>query len=364
MANAELSAVLFAFGSLNQFEFDPRALRLYEYGSEVDVEPLALHLLRHLLEHRQGFVSQSDLLDEVWKGRNVKPPAVKRAIHVLRKKLKDDPRQPQLIANDYGRGYRFIGAVQVEVPASTFEESKVEHRIDYVRFAEHASGANLRICATFLYPLTSRARAFQREKLFQALEECAGAQLLFLDPASRQSIVRALERRDEDFFLRQEEMLGNLRQDVFHRAGTQVRLFDARPSLHVLQAGSWISAGPYYQDRAIDDSTRLDSTSKTWERFITPLFEEVWSKARPLMDALETDPMLRLLLQGGAEARLARRLWTRFHAAEALRLGGDHGSARTVLGDALLHAEEALGAEHAAVRWIAQRWELEGGSRR
>lgn len=67
--------------------------------------------LLHLVVKNQGVVVTHAMSQQALWGKPVAegPKLVKRYMHSLRWKLKDDARQPSWIANVYGEGYRFIG---------------------------------------------------------------------------------------------------------------------------------------------------------------------------------------------------------------------------------------------------------------
>lgn len=77
-------------------------------GEPVNLTALELSLLKALIRHGGEVVSRGTLLDEVW-GRDVYvlPKTVDTHIGHLRKKLEDDPANPQYILGVRGRGYRF-----------------------------------------------------------------------------------------------------------------------------------------------------------------------------------------------------------------------------------------------------------------
>ena len=66
--------------------------------------------MRFLIEHRDGAVSRSEILEEVWGGEvEVFPRTVDTHVANLRKKLEDDPSDPRHIVGVRSVGYRFAG---------------------------------------------------------------------------------------------------------------------------------------------------------------------------------------------------------------------------------------------------------------
>jgi two-component system KDP operon response regulator KdpE len=78
-------------------------------GRRVRMTPIEYRLLTYLMRNAGRLVSHQSLLEKVWgveyvADNNLVKPHVCR----LRRKLGDDPANPQLIRNERGRGYRFI----------------------------------------------------------------------------------------------------------------------------------------------------------------------------------------------------------------------------------------------------------------
>ncbi len=77
-------------------------------GRAVDLTAREYALLRFLIEHRDGAVSRSEILEEVWGGEvEVFPRTVDTHVANLRRKLEDDPSDPSHIVGVRSVGYRF-----------------------------------------------------------------------------------------------------------------------------------------------------------------------------------------------------------------------------------------------------------------
>ena len=91
-----------------------RARRAWFGGQELALTPKAMALLEYLMTHPDELLSRDRLLDAVW-GWDY--PAATRTVDVrvaeLRKALRDDPANPRYIVTIPGRGYRFVGKVEV-----------------------------------------------------------------------------------------------------------------------------------------------------------------------------------------------------------------------------------------------------------
>ena len=91
---------------------DPEARMVWKDGREVDLTPIEFDLLQALVRHAGRVLSREQLVEQVW---GVDYYGDERVVDVhigrLRKKLEDDPSQPELIATVWGSGYRFEGEV-------------------------------------------------------------------------------------------------------------------------------------------------------------------------------------------------------------------------------------------------------------
>jgi len=90
---------------------EPQLSRIRSGEMIVHLQPQAIEVLAHLLDHPGEIVSQQDLMDVVWDGRLVEPGAVARNVAAIRKALGDDPRNPTYIQTVPKRGYRMIATV-------------------------------------------------------------------------------------------------------------------------------------------------------------------------------------------------------------------------------------------------------------
>jgi DNA-binding winged helix-turn-helix (wHTH) protein len=82
------------------------------------LEHRAARTLATLCSRRGEIVSRNTIVDEVWDGRMVSPNSVSIVISDLRTALGDDARQPLYIETIAKRGYRLLGAEEVNVPAA------------------------------------------------------------------------------------------------------------------------------------------------------------------------------------------------------------------------------------------------------
>ena len=75
------------------------------------LSPREFRILRHLATHRGEVVTRDDLLDAVW-GYSRSPLTRTVDMHManLRKKLEENPAEPQYLITHYGLGYQFVSS--------------------------------------------------------------------------------------------------------------------------------------------------------------------------------------------------------------------------------------------------------------
>jgi DNA-binding response OmpR family regulator len=78
-------------------------------GETVPLTPIERVLLQTLFERRGHVVSSAALILHVWGSNEVYEDTLRVHIHRLRKKIKDNPKEPQLIVTTRGVGYSFAG---------------------------------------------------------------------------------------------------------------------------------------------------------------------------------------------------------------------------------------------------------------
>ncbi|MEU9409575.1 alpha/beta fold hydrolase [Streptomyces sp. NPDC048281] len=108
------------------FELDVAGHLLRRAGEPVHVEPRALDLLCHLVEHRDRVVPKNELLDEIWGDRFVSEAALTTALRTARLAIGDTGSRQDLIRTVHRRGYRFVATATVlgdEVPAGTLGQA-------------------------------------------------------------------------------------------------------------------------------------------------------------------------------------------------------------------------------------------------
>lgn len=88
--------------------------RLWCGTQSIEISNKAFQLLRFLVDNPNRLLTKESILDEIWGDISVSESLVKEYVHDLRQALGDDPKQPRFIETVHGRGYRFLGGIEVE----------------------------------------------------------------------------------------------------------------------------------------------------------------------------------------------------------------------------------------------------------
>jgi adenylate cyclase len=87
--------------------------RLWQGPDPVKIGATAFRLLHLLVSNPGHLLTKEDILKAVWNDVVVSEGLVKEYIHDLRATLGDDPKDPKFIETVHGRGYRFLGGIEV-----------------------------------------------------------------------------------------------------------------------------------------------------------------------------------------------------------------------------------------------------------
>ena len=99
--------------SFGPFCLLPTQFLLLEGGRPVPLGSRALEILIALLERRGELVSKRDLTARVWPNLFVDPSNLTVHMSALRRALRDGRDGHRFIINIKGRGYRFVGSVEL-----------------------------------------------------------------------------------------------------------------------------------------------------------------------------------------------------------------------------------------------------------
>lgn len=109
--------------------------RELRHGEQLcSLEPQVFDVLSYLIEHRDRVVSRQALLTAVWHGRTVSDSALDARIHAARNAVGDNGVEQRLIRTLRGKGFRFVGPVEEEMPGATGPELVTDRRIDRATF--------------------------------------------------------------------------------------------------------------------------------------------------------------------------------------------------------------------------------------
>ncbi|UCE40582.1 MAG: response regulator transcription factor [Candidatus Aminicenantes bacterium] len=97
----------YSFGGI---ELDFKKYEATKKGGNLELTPLEYHLLKLLIQRKGEVLTRDDFLDSVWGEDNlsVSDRTVDSHIANIRKKLEDDPSDPQHIISVRGVGYKFV----------------------------------------------------------------------------------------------------------------------------------------------------------------------------------------------------------------------------------------------------------------
>ena len=97
------------------YELDRSAYQLRRKGRPVQLERIPLDLLFLLADQRGQLVTREEILEQVW-GKGVfldTDNAINTAVRKIRHALRDDSDSPRFISTVPGKGYRFVGEIEI-----------------------------------------------------------------------------------------------------------------------------------------------------------------------------------------------------------------------------------------------------------
>ena len=96
-----------------EYKIDLADERLWLGSRPVPIGNKAFQMLRMFVNNPNRLLTKNDILDAVWGDLCVSEGLVKEYVHDLRVALGDNPSCPVFIETIRGRGYRFLGGIQV-----------------------------------------------------------------------------------------------------------------------------------------------------------------------------------------------------------------------------------------------------------
>jgi pimeloyl-ACP methyl ester carboxylesterase len=103
--------VIYSFGG---YRIDTARFEITNDRQALAVEPQVLELLITLIDSRDRVVSKDELFEKVWKGRIVSDTTLASRVKTARQLIGDDGTRQEYIKTIHGRGFRFIGEVEME----------------------------------------------------------------------------------------------------------------------------------------------------------------------------------------------------------------------------------------------------------
>ncbi len=107
-----------------RFRLDLENERLWDGETPVRLTQKTFDLLRLLVQNPNRLLTREEILKSLWRGIHVSDGLVREYVHDLRLALDDDPRTPRLIETVRGRGYRFLGGIEIETQTGGAAKSR------------------------------------------------------------------------------------------------------------------------------------------------------------------------------------------------------------------------------------------------
>jgi TolB-like protein/Flp pilus assembly protein TadD len=96
-----------------KFRLDLYNQRFWDGGQPVHIGNKAFQLLKFMVNNPDELLTKDRILDAVWGEISVSEGLVKEYVHDLRVALGDNPKHPCYIETVRGRGYRFLGGIEI-----------------------------------------------------------------------------------------------------------------------------------------------------------------------------------------------------------------------------------------------------------
>ena len=96
-----------------RFRLDASDERLWKGDQPVQITNKAFQLLRYFVANPRRLLTKDELLEKIWPGVYVSEGLIKEYVHDLRLALDDDPARPRFIETVHGRGYRYLGGIEI-----------------------------------------------------------------------------------------------------------------------------------------------------------------------------------------------------------------------------------------------------------
>ena len=96
--------------SFGAIELDFKKYTATKNGQSLELTPLEFHMLKLLIDRKEEVITRNDFLDKIWGEDNitVSDRTIDSHIANIRRKLEEDPSQPEHILSIRGVGYKFV----------------------------------------------------------------------------------------------------------------------------------------------------------------------------------------------------------------------------------------------------------------
>lgn len=92
----------------DEFSLDTARQEISRAGNGIDIEPMALDMLFHLIGHSDRLVSKEELFDVLWDGRAVSESALSTCVKSARRAVGDTGTDQSVIKTVHGKGFRWV----------------------------------------------------------------------------------------------------------------------------------------------------------------------------------------------------------------------------------------------------------------
>ena len=120
-----MPALVNHFYRFGEFTLDAVQKVLLREGKPMLLAPKVVETLLTLVQNSGRIIEKEDLMKQVWPDAFVEESNLTYTIVQLRKTLGDDARRPRYIETIPKRGYRFIGDVEENKPATSFDQQQL-----------------------------------------------------------------------------------------------------------------------------------------------------------------------------------------------------------------------------------------------
>lgn len=97
-------------------ELDTSRFQVRRAGEVLAVQPQVFDVLHYLVAHHDRIVSKDELLEKVWNRRVVSEATLSSRIKAVRQLIGDTGKEQRLLLTMRHRGFRYVGAVEAELP--------------------------------------------------------------------------------------------------------------------------------------------------------------------------------------------------------------------------------------------------------